>query len=125
MHSATAALNARRASLVENEDYTQALTGSCRRTREVDYFFDQVRSMTDEPLIRAIRWHWLAQLAVAESGGRHLRSCHMTERRGRREAKSGERRRSRIIRQMQSLPRLCIPPGATTHSSSLPPSLLP
>jgi len=49
-------------SLVENEDYTEALRVLAGVRAEVDTFFDQVMVMTDEPVLRNNRLALLAQL---------------------------------------------------------------
>ena len=49
-------------SLVDNEDYTEALRALAGVRAEVDTFFDEVMVMTDEPLIRNNRLALLAQL---------------------------------------------------------------
>jgi glycyl-tRNA synthetase beta chain len=62
LHAATVRLMPVVRSLVENEDYTQALRVLAGVRTEVDTFFDQVMVMTDEPLIRSNRLALLAQL---------------------------------------------------------------
>ena len=62
LHAATARLLPAVRSLVENEDYTEALRALAGVRAEVDTFFDQVMVMTDEPLIRNNRLALLAQL---------------------------------------------------------------
>lgn len=62
LHAATARLLPAVRSLVENEDYTEALRALAGVRAEVDTFFDQVMVMTDEPLIRSNRLAVLAQL---------------------------------------------------------------
>jgi len=62
LHAATARLLPDVRSLVDNEDYTQALVALAGVRAEVDTFFDQVMVMTDEPLIRNNRLALLAQL---------------------------------------------------------------
>ena len=49
-------------SLVDNEDYAEALRALAGVRREVDTFFDEVMVMTDEPLVRNNRLALLAQL---------------------------------------------------------------
>ena len=61
LHAATARLLPAVRSLVENEDYTEALRALAGVRAEVDTFFDQVMVMTDEPLIRNNRLALLAQ----------------------------------------------------------------
>jgi glycyl-tRNA synthetase beta chain len=62
LHSATARLLPAVRSLVDNEDYTEALRVLAGVRKEVDTFFDEVMVMTDEPLVRNNRLALLAQL---------------------------------------------------------------
>jgi glycyl-tRNA synthetase beta chain len=62
LHAATARLMPRVRSLVDGEDYTEALRLLAGVRREVDTFFDEVMVMTDEPLVRNNRLALLAQL---------------------------------------------------------------
>ncbi len=62
LHAATARLLPAVGSLVDNEDYAEALRALAGVRAEVDTFFDQVMVMTDEPLIRNNRLALLAQL---------------------------------------------------------------
>jgi glycyl-tRNA synthetase beta chain len=62
LHSATARLMPAVRSLVDNEDYTEALRVLAGVRKEVDTFFDEVMVMTDEPLVRNNRLALLAQL---------------------------------------------------------------
>jgi glycyl-tRNA synthetase beta chain len=62
LHAATARLLPAVRSLVENEDYSEALRALAGVRAEVDTFFDQVMVMTEEPLIRSNRLALLAQL---------------------------------------------------------------
>ena len=56
-------------SLVDNEDYAEALRALAGVRAEVDTFFDQVMVMTDEPLIRNNRLALLAQLERLMNAG--------------------------------------------------------
>jgi glycyl-tRNA synthetase beta chain len=62
LHGATSRLLPQVRSLVDNEDYTEALRVLAGVRAEVDTFFDQVMVMTDEPVIRNNRLALLAQL---------------------------------------------------------------
>ena len=62
LHAATSRLLPAVRSLVDNEDYTEALRALAGVRREVDTFFDEVMVMTDEPLVRNNRLALLAQL---------------------------------------------------------------
>jgi glycyl-tRNA synthetase beta chain len=62
LHNATARLLPAVRSLVDNEDYTEALRVLAGVRKEVDTFFDEVMVMTDEPLVRNNRLALLAQL---------------------------------------------------------------
>ncbi len=62
LHDATARLLPAVRSLVDNEDYTEALRVLAGVRKEVDTFFDEVMVMTDEPLVRNNRLALLAQL---------------------------------------------------------------
>jgi glycyl-tRNA synthetase beta chain len=62
LHEATARLLPAVRSLVDNEDYTEALRVLAGVRKEVDTFFDEVMVMTDEPLVRNNRLALLAQL---------------------------------------------------------------
>jgi len=62
LHAATARLLPAVRSLVDNEDYTEALRALAGVPREVETFFDEVMVMTDEPLLRNNRLALLAQL---------------------------------------------------------------
>ena len=62
LHAATSRLLPQVRSLVDNEDYTEALRLLAGVREEVDTFFDQVMVMTDEPLVRNNRLALLAQL---------------------------------------------------------------
>jgi glycyl-tRNA synthetase beta chain len=62
LHGATSRLLPQVGSLVDNEDYTEALRLLAGVRTEVDTFFDQVMVMTDEPLLRNNRLALLAQL---------------------------------------------------------------
>jgi glycyl-tRNA synthetase beta chain len=62
LHAATSRLLPQVRSLVDNEDYTEALRLLAGVRAEVDTFFDQVMVMTDEPLVRNNRLALLAQL---------------------------------------------------------------
>jgi glycyl-tRNA synthetase beta chain len=62
LHAATARLLPSVRSLVDGEDYTEALRLLAGVRREVDTFFDEVMVMTDEPLVRNNRLALLAQL---------------------------------------------------------------
>ena len=62
LHKATSRLLPAVRSLVDNEDYTEALRVLAGVRKEVDTFFDEVMVMTDEPLVRNNRLALLAQL---------------------------------------------------------------
>jgi glycyl-tRNA synthetase beta chain len=62
LFAATSRLLPKVRSLVENEDYTEALRVLAGVRGEVDTFFDEVMVMTDEPLLRNNRLALLAQL---------------------------------------------------------------
>jgi len=62
LHAATARLLPSVRSLVDGEDYTEALRLLAGVRKEVDTFFDEVMVMTDEPLVRNNRLALLAQL---------------------------------------------------------------
>jgi glycyl-tRNA synthetase beta chain len=62
LYAATARLLPAVRSLVENEDYTEALRMLAGVRAEVDTFFDQVMVMTDEPMLRSNRLALLVQL---------------------------------------------------------------
>lgn len=63
LFEAVNALTPRVASLVANEDYTEALRTLATVRPAVDRFFDEVMVMTDEPLLRANRLALLKALA--------------------------------------------------------------
>jgi glycyl-tRNA synthetase beta chain len=62
LFAATSALAPKVASLVQNQDYTEALRVLAGVRIAVDMFFDQVMVMTDEPVLRDNRLALLAQL---------------------------------------------------------------
>ena len=62
LYAATTRLMPSVRSLVDSEDYTEALRLLAGVRREVDTFFDEVMVMTDEPLVRNNRLALLAQL---------------------------------------------------------------
>jgi glycyl-tRNA synthetase beta chain len=62
LHAATSRLMPSVRSLVQNEDYTEALRVLAGVRKEVDTFFDEVMVMTDEPLVRNNRLALLSQL---------------------------------------------------------------
>jgi glycyl-tRNA synthetase beta chain len=62
LHEAVRELAPKVASLVENEDYTDALRLLAGVKTRVDAFFDEVMVMTDEPLVRNNRLALLASL---------------------------------------------------------------
>ena len=62
LHAATTRLLPAVRSLVDNEDYAEALRVLAGVRAEVDTFFDQVMVMTDEPVLRDNRLALLAQL---------------------------------------------------------------
>lgn len=62
LHRATSLLMPRVRTLVESEDYAEALRSLASVRMEVDTFFDEVMVMTDEPTIRNNRLALLAQL---------------------------------------------------------------
>jgi glycyl-tRNA synthetase beta chain len=62
LYAATTRLMPSVQSLVDSEDYTEALRLLAGVRQEVDTFFDEVMVMTDEPLVRNNRLALLAQL---------------------------------------------------------------
>jgi glycyl-tRNA synthetase beta chain len=68
LHDAMQALEPRVVSLVDAEDYTEALKLLAGLREPVDTFFEQVMVMTDEPLIRNNRLALLGRLEFLMNG---------------------------------------------------------